>query len=402
MGRKRGYEILILLTYIAMSGVCIYLQFFSENQTGSLSNLIVNVTMLVLVGAILTSSCFGGLLPVASITADLIRVTEKIDEDAKNSHDYLWTKYGKEKEELFRDKRLVNLYRDYKVELERITRNEKTYYRCDIGDYIGYDLIDSVIRRERMNQVAGVMTGLGILGTFVGLSLGLQNFNTGTTAEITGSIEPLMNGIKVAFHTSIYGMVFSLVFNYVYKKRLDEADNAVTQFQSSFKKYVLPDTAIDGTNRMMELQMKQTQAILNLSDAITTSFPQQLRDILEPEFETFDATLDKFARMSTRNQMEQLERVVDAFVKELNNSMGSSFSNLSKVINQSLYIQENNEEKIKKVYIQNAAACESLTKVAQQMKDVADTLEKYVKDVHTLEEQIKEESTVIKKALGEQ
>jgi uncharacterized protein YjgD (DUF1641 family) len=401
MGRKRGYEILILLTYIAMSGVCIYLQFFSENQSGSLYNLIVNVTMLVIVGAILTSSCFGALLPVSSITADLIRVTEKIDEDAKNSHDYLWGKYVKEKDDLFRDKRLLNLFRDYKLELERITHNEKTYYRCDIDDYIGFDLIDSTIHRERMNQVAGVMTGLGILGTFVGLSLGLQNFNTGTTAEITGSIEPLMDGIKVAFHTSIYGMVFSLVFNYVYKKRLDDADNAVTAFLSSYKKYVLPDTAIDGTNRMLELQQRQTQAILSLSDTISESLPRELKDILQPEFDNFDDTLDKFARMATRNQMEQLGRVVDAFVEELNKSMQGSFSNLSKVVNQSLYIQESNEEKIRQVYIQNAAACESLTKVANQMKDVADTLEKYVKEVHALEEQVASESNVIKRALGD-
>ena len=401
MGRKRGYEILILLTYIAMSGVCIYLQFFSENQNGSLYNLIVNVTMLVIVGAILTSSCFGALLPVSSITADLIRVTEKIDEDAKNSHDYLWGKYVKEKDDLFRDKRLLNLFRDYKLELERITHNEKTYYRCDIDDYIGFDLIDSTIHRERMNQVAGVMTGLGILGTFVGLSLGLQNFNTGTTAEITGSIEPLMDGIKVAFHTSIYGMVFSLVFNYVYKKRLDDADNAVTAFLSSYKKYVLPDTAIDGTNRMLELQQRQTQAILSLSDTISESLPRELKDILQPEFDNFDDTLDKFARMATRNQMEQLGRVVDAFVEELNKSMQGSFSNLSKVVNQSLYIQESNEEKIRQVYIQNAAACESLTKVANQMKDVADTLEKYVKEVHALEEQVASESNVIKRALGD-
>ena len=35
------------------------------------------------------------------------------------------------------------------------------------------------------------------------------------------------NGIKVAFHTSIYGLVFSLVFNFVYKKKLDEAETAV-------------------------------------------------------------------------------------------------------------------------------------------------------------------------------
>ena len=126
-------------------------------------------------------------------------------------------------------------YQDYQYELERIVHTDKTYYKCDIEDYIGFDLIDSTIHRDRLNQVAGVMTGLGILGTFIGLSLGLQSFNTGTTAEITNSIAPLMGGIKVAFHTSIYGMVFSLVFNYIYKRRLDDAENALNYFIRNFK-----------------------------------------------------------------------------------------------------------------------------------------------------------------------
>ena len=64
---------------------------------------------------------------------------------------------------------------------------ERPYYKCDIEEYINFNLIDTVIHRNRMNQVAGVMTGLGILGTFIGLSIGLQSFNTGSTAEITNS-----------------------------------------------------------------------------------------------------------------------------------------------------------------------------------------------------------------------
>ena len=218
MKRRGGYEILILLTYVAMSGVCIYLQFFSKRQAGSLSNLIVNVGMLVIAGVILATCTMGSLIPVASMTRDLIVVARRIEEDAKNSHEYLWGKYLKDKDDLFEDRRLLKNYKDFKHELERISGGGNPYYKCDIEDYIGIELIDRVIHAERLSQVPGVMTGLGILGTFIGLSLGLQSFNTGTTAQITGSIEPLMNGIKVAFHTSIYGMVFSLVFNYVYKR----------------------------------------------------------------------------------------------------------------------------------------------------------------------------------------
>ncbi|MBE5824804.1 MAG: hypothetical protein E7308_12135 [Butyrivibrio sp.] len=59
MSRKRGYEILILITYLAMSAVCIYLQFFSKNQAGGLENLIVNVTMLVIAGIIFAPCVFG-------------------------------------------------------------------------------------------------------------------------------------------------------------------------------------------------------------------------------------------------------------------------------------------------------------------------------------------------------
>ncbi len=397
MSRKRGYEILLLITYIALSAVCVYLQFFSKNQAGNLANLIVNVTMFIIVAAILAACVFGSLLPVSAITADLIRVTEKIENDAMHSHEFLFDKYAKDKDELFEEKRLLKQYRDYNYELERMAFNDEEYYKCDISEFINYDLIDSAIHRERLNQVAGVMTGLGILGTFVGLSLGLQSFNTGTTAEITRSIEPLMAGIKVAFHTSIYGMVFSLVFNYVYKKRLDDAENAVRMFNTAYKKYVMPDTANDGVNRLMDMQKQQTEAILSLADAVANELGQQLRLILQPEFDHFDQTLDRFAKMTTRNQMDQLNRIVDVFITELNTSLGSSFTNLSKVVNQSLALQENNELNLKEIYDKNVATVENVGKVADQMKDVAEALGRYAKEVHSLEAQVASQAESIRK-----
>ena len=395
MSRKRGYEILILLIYIAMGAVCIYLQFFSVGQSGSLSNLIVNVVMLVISGIILAACTIGGLIPASSVTADLIDVSERIEEDAKTSREYLWDKYLKDKDDLFEDKRLLKNYKDFKHELMRITGGGNPYYKCDIEDYIGIDLIDRVIHAERLSQVPGVMTGLGILGTFVGLSLGLQNFNTGTTAQITGSIEPLMNGIKVAFHTSIYGMVFSLVFNYVYKRRLDDAEMALNLFLRNFRKYVLPDTEKEGVNKLLELQKEQTKAITALSEALTVNLPEGLKTYLEPRFDHFDDTIDSFSRMATRNQMDQLERVVDKFITEMNNTMGSSFANLSKVVNQSLYLQEANEAQLKDIYLKNAAAAEGMEKtveemaqVADRLKEVSESVEKYVKEVRTLEAHI--------------
>ena len=93
MHRKRGYELLILITYIAMALVCLYLNFFTKTQAGNFTNLIVNILMFVIVAAILFFSTMGSLLPTARITSDLIRVTDKIEDDAKHTHRFLWEKY---------------------------------------------------------------------------------------------------------------------------------------------------------------------------------------------------------------------------------------------------------------------------------------------------------------------
>ena len=394
--RKRGYEVLLLFTYIAMAAVFVYLNFFTDTQAGDLTNIIVNLVMFILVAMILISACARGLLPTSRMTADLIMVTMKIENDARNSHRFLWEKYREDKEELFTSNILRRQYQDYRFELERIIHADKTYYKCDIEDYIGMDLVDSVIHRERLNQVAGVMTGLGILGTFIGLSLGLQSFNTGTTAEITNSIEPLMEGIKVAFHTSIYGMVFSLVFNYVYKRRLDDAENAVRDFLSAYRKYVMPDTATDGFNRLMELQRQQTEAIIGISDTLGTQLAKGLKDLLEPQFDRFDRTIESFATMATRSQMKQLARVVDAFLEEMNRSLGDSFTKLSEKVDSTLVMQEANERQMQEFYEKSIGTADNLNTVvaqtqsiAAQTQTVADSMKSYADNVTALERDIR-------------
>ena len=153
--------------------------------------------------------------------------------------------------------------------------------QCDIDDYLNEYYIDSVMKCGLISIVPGVMTGLGILGTFIGLSFGLQNFNTGSASAITDSIPQLMNGIKIAFHTSIYGMVFSLVFNLVYKKNLEDAYNAMDDFLDSYHKYVAPRAQNNAANIFLDyqaLQMMQTEKMMEkFSDEVADKIARALR-----------------------------------------------------------------------------------------------------------------------------
>ena len=57
-----------------------------------------------------------------------------------------------------------------------------------------------------------IFTSLGILGTFVGLVWGLKNFEPSSYETMTNSVASLVEGIKVAFLTSIYGIALAIVY----------------------------------------------------------------------------------------------------------------------------------------------------------------------------------------------
>ena len=57
-----------------------------------------------------------------------------------------------------------------------------------------------------------LMTSLGILGTFIGIVIGLLGFDT---TNIDGSIPALLEGLKTAFITSIFGLVGAISFNFI-------------------------------------------------------------------------------------------------------------------------------------------------------------------------------------------
>ena len=386
MQNRRWYEWLLTLTYIAMVGLCVGLNLTTGQKEG-MANLIVNAVMFLIVGLIFLScerNCF---LPMNRIIEDLEEASEKIRNDAMNSHQFLWEPYNNSKVELFQEPRLRQQFQDYLFELNRIDNTEKAYYKCDIGDYINTGLVDSVMHRNILNQVAGVMTGLGILGTFIGLSLGLQHFSTGTTAEVTNSIAPLIDGIKVAFHTSIYGMVFSLVFNFTYKCKLEEAEDAVEEFLDVYKKYVLPDTTTDGINKFMELQQQQVTAVETMTDRVT----ENLNRIMDPQFEKLNGVITDFSHVATRNQTEALRSVTAAFLKEMDATMGSTFTRLNTVLQRAEQAQR-----------QNADLLEDLRAQSEEHRRDLSATRVYLQDLDRYRQSLSEASEVIDAQLEKQ
>ena len=70
----------------------------------------------------------------------------------------------------------------------------------------------SFINLRTLDSASGTLVGLGLLGTFLGLTLGINGFDSSTAENIKNSINGLLGGMGTAFVTSLVGMFLSMLY----------------------------------------------------------------------------------------------------------------------------------------------------------------------------------------------
>jgi hypothetical protein len=78
-----------------------------------------------------------------------------------------------------------------------------------------------------------IIVSLGILGTFTGIVWGLWNFNT---QDVTASVPQLLEGLKLAFLTSILGMAISVFLSVLQAQPKRESDSSLLELKQQLEK----------------------------------------------------------------------------------------------------------------------------------------------------------------------
>ncbi len=85
-----------------------------------------------------------------------------------------------------------------------------------------------ILRKRSVHERQSIATGFGILGTFLGIAIGLYNFDAN---NIELAVPELLNGLRFAFYTSIIGMAWSLcigMFSKDFESEKATTDNNVS------------------------------------------------------------------------------------------------------------------------------------------------------------------------------
>lgn len=105
-----------------------------------------------------------------------------------------------------------------KTQWENFTKSLTDKYRMiDPDFFFNFDILyRDEISYRLVSYIPQVLLGLGMLGTFYGLSLGLSSLDLSTMNSIQDGVGELLSGVKTAFYTSLFGLTFSLLLSLCY------------------------------------------------------------------------------------------------------------------------------------------------------------------------------------------
>lgn len=210
-----------------------------------------------------------GLLPTISLTGGLLNGQNSIRKASGTEGTSTWVA-ALQIERFFHQKTLDKLFAEYREKVQH--QRETGQIVSDIDEAINEDVLALYTWRGVIAQIPGTLTGLGILGTFVGLLLGLRSISFITVEAALGSVQSILAGIDTAFYTSIAGVILSILFNIINNVLRNIMNRETGLFLENFHKTVIPTT----DEQARYSSRREVRQILELLDRLPKTSPNPL------------------------------------------------------------------------------------------------------------------------------
>ncbi|MFO7954061.1 hypothetical protein [Thioalkalivibrio sp.] len=256
-------------------------------------------------------------------------------------------------------------------------------------------LAATALRRAEALQGAAptLLTTLGILGTFLGVAIGLLDFDA---ARVEASIPALLEGLKLAFVTSIVGILLAAVLRIVQvmtpaPAASGEADHTGAPHAQSGQ------TTLAAEQRDASLAV--VEAVRTLDQRLDARLEQQHRELTR----TLDGMAERITEMSSGHLVEALERVIHDFNSRLGEQFGENFRRLDDSVARLVEWQEQYRQQmdsLHRAFDQARTGVEQTEQTLERMTGQALQITRHVEDQESTLSSLRRETVELEALLG--
>ena len=321
---------------------------------------------------------FKCLIPLWRTTAALRRAITRLQQNAgKQLEKPVW------QEARFVGKRLKNSWLRFLQNAEQLDRRGLP---TNVEDYINDDTVTHGPGNAGLAElIPSLLTSLGILGTFMGLSRGLSSLNFADSSQLIQGIPDLLSGMRFAFGTSVAGISCSLVFNMLNRISQGSSYRAIDDFVTSFTQLAM-SRPLDNDVQMIIQNQDRNFMLQNINESVGDRLADNLGLSISRALNPVAESMDRFIVGATRNQIEGVNHIVSRFLSEMDRSMGGQFTSLA----QTMSALEQGQLRAASATGENLAAAEGIIRNAQTLQEVTahalDKFDAYMKALNTVRE----------------
>ena len=330
MGKKFMNTVLFLAVTVAAATLTAYV------GKGSGNVLLYNFTFLGLMLIIYAVGLFAGLYRMDNLSRALKHgageITEVFQLPGRARKEEIGQLRG-----IFGDRYLDKKMDDF---VDSISRTEEGI--AEVEDFVNIEDVDVHIHKRLLEMAPDIFTSLGILGTFIGLVWGLKNFQPTDYEVMTSSVSALVDGIKVAFLTSIYGVALSVVYTFGMKSGYSAMSQAMQDFLDRFHALVLPTAENESWNLLVSSQKTQTEAMKQMAEQFSVQMADSFEKVITPTFQKMNDSLDVLTASVTKGQQDAIREILDTFLSEMHGSFQMQFEDFNDALAELKKVQKEN------------------------------------------------------------
>jgi hypothetical protein len=198
-------------------------------------------------------------------------------------------------ERVMTTERLAHLWGEYSKTLhaqkDRDTMGQSHVVRwratCLAGSFFSEQaLVDTPLRTEYYKHVPGILTGIGIIGTFSGLIAGLLHFDVSSDPALAeAGLRQLLDAVGHAFIVSGTAIGLAMLFTGIEKRLISSCYRQVEEFQQDIDTLFATGAEEEYLERIVRASETSATQALQIKDSLVADLKQVLSEITNLQVE---------------------------------------------------------------------------------------------------------------------
>ena len=209
-------------------------------------------------------------------------------------------------------KSIYFIWEDFRKSLiiHKDSQIEEIYSSMDASWYFSYQNFTQGMNMSFWQNYGGTFTGLGILGTFLGLTIGLYGIDmTSSDVEVLkAGISELLSGVQLAFITSLFGIFFAVMYGIFHNYNLKRFRNNINELALQIEAMFPRRTIEEWLHQNNEEARQQTNALKNIGE-----------DVAQAIYEGFDEHINNGIAELSRQVEEKISPLFEKIYEAIDN-----------------------------------------------------------------------------------